>query len=193
MNPLMKPPHRRTAHRVVKAAQRGVTMLVVLLLMVAMLMGGLALARFAEVGVQVSGNVQFREQALHASEVGINSAYAAVRGMAFEEADIGTWYRATAQPQDAQGMPTGLDWNAVGPEITVGAFRVRYFVERLCQGALPIVDPEAQCLLKREELLGSRKGGELIDSPAGRQFRITVRVLGPKDTRTFVQTLVTRG
>jgi type IV pilus assembly protein PilX len=176
-----------------RQAQRGMTMLVVLVLLAAMLLGGLAIARLADVGSRVAGNVQFKEQALQASEVGVNTAYRAVQALANEEANTGSWYYATAQAQDANGMPTGLNWDAVGPELAVGAFRVRYVVERLCSGVLPIAEPERECLLKREEQLGSRKGGELIDSPAGRQFRITVRVTGPRDTTSFIQTLVTRG
>ena len=39
----------------------------------------------------------------------------------------------------------------------------------------------------------SKFGQEVLDPPNSRQFRITVRVTGPKDTRAWVQALITRG
>ena len=39
----------------------------------------------------------------------------------------------------------------------------------------------------------ARSAQKTLDPPNARQFRITVRVLGPKDTETWVQSLVTKG
>ena len=39
----------------------------------------------------------------------------------------------------------------------------------------------------------SKVGHEPVDPPNARQFRVTVRVFGPKDTQTWIQSLVTRG
>ena len=55
--------------------QRGVTMLVVLVLLSVMLLGGMALARLTEVGTLASGNTAFREAAVQASEVGLNTVF----------------------------------------------------------------------------------------------------------------------
>ena len=61
-----------------RRADRGMTMLVVLVLMTVTLLGGLALARMTEIGTLASGNAAFREASLQASEVGANTAFAAV-------------------------------------------------------------------------------------------------------------------
>ena len=58
-------------------APRGVTMLMVLLLLSVMLIGGMALARITEIGSLAAGNSSYREASLQASEVGLNTAYAA--------------------------------------------------------------------------------------------------------------------
>ena len=106
----MSPPSRR---------QRGVTLLMVLLLLSVMLLGGVALSRMTEIGVLASGNSAYREASLQASEVGVNTAYAAVKALAAEENNVGTWYWASIQPADAAGLPN-IAW-ANAPEVTVAA------------------------------------------------------------------------
>lgn len=174
-----------------KPRQQGVTMVVVLVLLTVMLLGGMALARMTEVGTLASGNAAFREASLQASEVGVNTAYAAVRALADENADAGSWYFATTQPQDANGVPT-VDFDAA-PEVVVGAYRVRYVVDRVCTGSLPVTEPLRQCLVKQVPQLESATNREKPDPPTARQFRITVRVTGPKDTQAWVQALITKG
>ena len=166
-------------------------MIVVLVLLTVMLLGGLALARMNEVGTLASGNAAFREASLQASEVGVNTAYAAIKALADENTDAGSWYFATTQAQDANGVPTvSFD---TAPEVVVGAYSVRYVVDRVCTGALPVTEPLRQCLVKQIPQIESSTDREKADPPTARQFRVTVRVTGPKDTRAWVQSLVTKG
>ena len=166
-------------------------MLVVLVLMTVMLLGGLALARLTEIGSLASGNSAYREASLQASEVGLNTAYAAVKVLTNEEANTGNWYYATIQAADTAGVPT-ISWGSA-PEVTVGSYSVRYAVERMCTAA-PVTNTLRQCLVKQvPQLESSAYGRDPLDPPNSRQFRITVRVTGPKDTETWVQSLVTKG
>ena len=80
-----------TAHLPHLGRQRGVTMLVVLVLLSVMLLGGLARARMTEVGALASGNSAYREASLQASEVGLNTAYEAVKALSNEETQAGAW------------------------------------------------------------------------------------------------------
>jgi Tfp pilus assembly protein PilX len=187
----MKTPMQRRPRRTPRFAARGVTILVVLMLMSVMVLGGMALARMTEIGTLASGNNASREVSLQASEVGINTAFVAVRALASEEVSAGTWYWATQQAADANGIPN-VAWNNA-PELTVGSYSVRYVVERMCTTA-PVTDTLRQCLVRQvPQQESSRVGAEAVDPPNARQFRITVRILGPKDSETWVQTLVTRG
>lgn len=176
------PPSRR--------AERGVTMLVVLVLLSVMLLGGVALARMTEIGALAGGNSQFREASLQASEVGLNTAYAAVRAIAAED-DPAPGYAPTMQGSDLAGIPF-VDWPSA-PEVVVGLYSVRWFVERMCSQT-PVTATLRQCLVKQvPQIESSKVGAEPLDPPNARQFRITVRVQGPKDTETWVQSLVTKG
>jgi type IV pilus assembly protein PilX len=175
-------------------AQRGVTMLVVLVLLSVMLLGGMALAKLTEVGTLASGNTAYREAALQASEVGLNTVYARVRAdLAAEDSSQAGWYWATTQAVDAHGIPE-LDFDAA-PTVTVGNYSMAYVAERMCEGAVPVADPLRQCLVKQiPQANRSRQAGkEELFPPNSKQFRVTIRVTGPKDTRTWVQALITKG
>lgn len=176
-----------------RRGQQGVTMIVVLILLTVMLLGGLALARMTEVGTLAAGNAAFRESAVQASEVGVNTAFAAVAGLVNENTDQANWYYATTQADTAQGLPNINFDNAT--EVVVGAYSVRYAVDRQCTGALPVIDPLRQCLVKVEidpNKPEANDPNKKLDPPLTRQFRITARVTGPKDTRVWVQALVNK-
>ena len=183
---LSRPAVRRTVR-----AQRGVTMIVVLVLLSVMLLGGMALARMTEVGTLASGNAAFREASLQASEVGVNTAFAAIRALGDENTNNGNWYFATTQAQDANGVPS-VSFDAA-PAVVVGAYSATYVVDRVCTGAMPVTEPLRQCLVKQVPQIESSTDREKPDPPTARQFRITVRVIGPKDTRAWVQALITKG
>jgi type IV pilus assembly protein PilX len=178
-----------------KHNQQGVTLVVVLVLMTVMLLGGMALARMTEIGTLASGNSAFREASMQASEIGVNTAFQAIQGLTDEETDATGWYFATTQVEDSNGVPT-VSFDAA-PEIAVGAYSVRYVVDRMCTGTLPIDDRVRKCLVKQDvssvDSRSTGKGEESLELPTARQFRITVRVTGPKDTRVWVQSLITKG
>lgn len=181
-----------TRRRPTSRAQRGAAVVVVLVLLSVLLLGGLALARMTETRVLAAGNTALRNASVHASEAGLNQAMAALLAPGFnEEADAAGWYFATQRSTDAAGVPN-VDWNAA-PEVSVGNFSVRYVVDRLCTAA-PVTAVLQQCLLRQSPQPGSaRAGTEALDAPQVRQFRITVRVLGPKGAQAWVQSLATRG
>jgi type IV pilus assembly protein PilX len=179
---------QRTALR----SQAGMTMLVVLILLSVMLLGGMTLARMSSVGTAVAGNIAFKERAVQASEVGVNTAYATVSAAAFPETPSQAgWYYDTAQALDADGLPTGANLDN-GRQVVVGPYDVRYVVERMCSIS-NVTDPLQQCLVRQMDIEPKCKGTNCppVDQPGGKQYRITVRVTGPQGTRTIVQSLVT--
>jgi Tfp pilus assembly protein PilX len=180
-----------TNRSALQARHRGNSVVLVLILLSVMLVGALAMARMAEVSTLAGGNAAASDAAMQASEVGLNTAFAAVRTMAGEDAPLGNWYFPTAQATDATGVPN-VSW-ASAPEVTVGNYSVRYVVDRLCNVS-PVTDTPRQCLIKQVlQTESSREGAERPDPPNSRQFRVTVRVLGPKDTQVWTQAMVTRG
>lgn len=174
-------------------SERGVTMLVVLVLLSVMLLGGMALAKLTEVGSLATGNTAFREASLQASEVGLNTVYERIRDdLADEDTDLAGWYWSTMQETDEYGVPQ-VDFDEA-PEVEVGPYVVRYVAERLCDTA-EVTNALRQCVVKQEPDPQKSKvaGSEPLDPPNSRQFRVTIQVTGPKDTRTWVQSMITKG
>jgi type IV pilus assembly protein PilX len=172
--------------------QRGVSLIVVLIMLVVMLLGALAAVRMIDSGTLVAGNIARNEASAQAADVGVNSAFDDVRALIDENTNAGGWYFATRRADDAYGLPgNGVDWDNAR-EVVVGQYRVRYVIDRQCTVA-PVTDPANQCLLREDKLDIYNAGGEAIDPPKARAFRITVRVTGPKNSLAWVQALATRG
>jgi type IV pilus assembly protein PilX len=172
--------------------QRGVSLIVVLIMLVVMLLGALAAARMIDSGTLVAGNIARNEASAHAADVGVNSAFDDVRTLVDENANAGGWYFATRRSDDTDGLPSdGVVWNNAR-EVIVGQYRVRYVIDRQCTTA-PVTDPASQCLLREDKRDIYDAGGEAIDLPKARAFRISVRVTGPKNSLAWVQALATRG
>jgi type IV pilus assembly protein PilX len=182
-------------------AQGGIAALVVLVMLTVMLLGSLSFARMTEVGTLAGGNVAFKERATQMATIGINSAFAAVNNLPSSQQNIGGWYFASLQPLDADGLPQGVNWDAAATTPMEGAYEARYIVERLCTQA-GVTNRDQQCLLKQDDSGASENGdisegggggsGGRLDPSAGAQFRITIRVTGPKNTVTFTQVLTNR-
>jgi hypothetical protein len=173
--------------------QRGTTILVVLVLLTVMLLGAAAMARMTESSTLSAGNAQYRDASLQASELGLNTAFNALQAVpALQENQAqGGWYFPTPQPNPVAALPT-VDWGAA-PLLVAGAYEVRYVVERLCSVAV-IDDPLRECLVKAIKVTSSAvDADDRFEQPNARQYRVTVRVTGPKNTTTFVQALLTKG
>lgn len=173
------------------STQRGMTVVVVLVLLSVMLLGGLALARLTEVGTLVAGNVSTKEASLHAAQVGTSAAFQALRAPGLDmETTSGNWYYPTIQNADTAGVPAVV-WGSA-PEVTIGRFSARYVVERMCDKA-PVVDAVSDCLLREapsKVTAANASGGPKPDPVAAQQYRISVRVTDQRGTQTWVQTMV---
>jgi type IV pilus assembly protein PilX len=181
-------------HPAPRGHQRGITLVMVLIMMTAMLLGALALARMTEAGALISGNVAAKEGSMHASEVGWNVAYAQVKALTNENTSTGGWYFATIQPTDANGIPTTINFDAT-PVVAggVGRYTVTYAVERMCTVA-DVVASARECLVKQLDLPENREYDPPDHQPkASRQFRITVRATDARGTQTWTQSMVTKG
>jgi hypothetical protein len=177
-------------------AQRGITMVVVLILLTVMLLGGLAMARMTEVGTLAAGNAAYRGTALQAAEIGINAAFEKIRTqLPNMYANTGDWYYASIQgSSNTWGMPDILLGEyVIGERIEVGGYEVGYIVDRQCNVAVPD-DPKSACLLRIQQNPDAPSGvahsDENLDLPTAYQFRVTVRVRGPKSTDVWVQSLI---
>jgi type IV pilus assembly protein PilX len=151
----------------------------------------LALVRSSETVGAVAGNVAFKQAATEAADVGIAHAATWLGALANAEAAVTGVYYATRQGVDGYGLPV-VDWSPV-PAVAVNSFRVQYVVERLCQGPTPVANLTAQCLTNQNQQDGSKKvGSPSYSGNTAVYYRVTVRVRGPRNSESFVQSLLSK-
>jgi Tfp pilus assembly protein PilX len=184
--------------------QNGITLVFALIALIAMALAGVALVRAVQTTNQIAGNFSFRNAALHAADVGVEKAFAKLQVITSGTLDAkqpsgcttGCYYYPTmftAAQLDAQGIPTNINWsNVTGDTATVnGSYTTRYVIERLCSGALPITNLTRDCYSGATVGGGTKKaGGVVFSSTAELYFRVTVRVEGPRNTVTYVQSIL---
>lgn len=172
----------RSAHR-----QRGASLIMVLVVLTMLLLGAGTLARQTSNSTLLTGNVASKEAARQAADIGVGEAFARLQTLGNLEANDGGWYRATSLGTD---VPAENLWPAAAV-VQAGPYEVRYIVERLCQGPLPVADAPSQCFVRQLPSEGSAKvGAEKLQAVPSLQYKISVRVQGVKNTQTLVQTLV---
>jgi Tfp pilus assembly protein PilX len=172
-------------------SQQGASLIIVVILLVILMVSALALVRSSETVGAVAGNVAFKQAATEAGDVGIAAATNWLGALTNADAAVAGVYYATRQNVDGYGLPT-IDWSPV-PEATVNAFKVQYVVERLCQGPTPVASLSTQCLTDQSQQAGSRRlGSPSYSGGTAVYYRVTVRVKGPRNSESFVQSLLSK-
>ena len=198
----------RTARR----AQRGVVLFIALIVLVAMSLAGVALIRSVDTGSVIAGNIAFRQTAMHVGDNGIEAARTWLLGQSSSDLYNDTpgitggtaYYANWAETLDLLGNKTttasdDFDWstalNVTAPAPPAG-YTVSYVIHRLCKST---GDPSSTACVKVTGAAGGTAGGTkgavaygtyAITVPTSAMYRITVRVTGPRNTRSFVQATV---
>lgn len=193
---------RRNLPRPLARAQRGVVLMIALIVLVALTLAGLSMVRSADTGVIIAGNLSFRQSAAHALDAGVENAIAALPAdLNFSSVAVPGKYYAFPLPVDAAtGLPQGVDWtkaNVVASPAIPAGYTVRYIVERLCTtGMAATVNPAdvgQYCNVEPSTPISSNKiGGFDYGQVMKLHYNVTVKVEGPRNTETYAQALVSR-
>ena len=203
---------------VVAFRQRGVVLLISLIVLVVLSMAGLALLRSVDTTSIIAGNLAFRQAAVRAADVATemavntllielgdatlktdNLAKAYVASMPLTEEDpVGTlewenfWNTKIAPLSGTPPKPTCVRCIEL-PIDSIGN-KVAYTIQRMCQEAgEPSV---SHCVTA--PISWSKPGSDLglqsqpVPSPPQYYYRITTRVVGPRNTTVYAQTAVVR-
>lgn len=182
-----------------RSRQRGVSLIIALIALVALTLAGLALIRSADTTNVVSGNLAFREASLSATDVGVESAITALSTIAASSLDTNypascaagaCYYYATIQALvNAAGVPSVIDWTTVPSSTVDSSYAVQYVIDRLCDGPTPVTDVASKCMNLTGASVGSKRAGAVAFTSASQvYYRITVRVVGPRNSVSIVQT-----
>jgi Tfp pilus assembly protein PilX len=186
-----------------RRAQRGVSLIIALIALVALTLAGLALIRSVDTTNVISGNLAFREASLHATDVGVESAMTALGTIATTSPDANypagcaagacNYYPTIQTAVTPAGVPTVVDWTAVPSTTVDSSYAVQYVIDRLCDGPTPVTDLAGKCMNLTATSVGSKKAGAVSFTSANQiYYRVTVRVVGPRNSVSLVQTTFTR-
>lgn len=182
--------------------QTGISLVIALIALVALTLAGLALVRSVDTGNLISGNFAFRQSALHTTDVGVEAAITALNTIVTTSKDKNypascasgaCSYYALKQTTDTSGVPAVIDWANVPATTVDSSYTVQYVIDRLCEGALPVTDVAEQCMNTMQKTVSSNAAGHSKFSSADLvYYRVTVRVAGPRNTVSFVQSIYAR-
>ena len=190
-----------------RPGQRGIVLIIALIVMVALSFAGVALVRAVEATTAVVGNLAFRQAAISPANLAVETATAAL----FADAAPGGValivdktnnlpaqnYYASRQPgEDVRGIPVQLQKKAnyTLPRILYADaaqyFEVRYVIERSCIAAGPATPGNCDMMPPKQgtgTTVGDTAPPALPQIPF---YRLTVRVDGPQNTTAFLQAML---
>lgn len=200
--------------------QPGVALIMVLIMLAAMAIAGVALVRVVDSANVISGNFAFRQATLNLADLGVEAAVAKLAEMKGKLPSDPTVYespypskcstdcvyypvRSDETMVKASGLPikggdgkTAYEISWVGSDVDVVAaggpsgYSIRYVIDRQCTRA-PVVDPLRDCLTDTPQSGASKKSGATVFTPASSTYyRISVQVTGPRRTQSHVQVIL---
>ena len=193
------------ASRTRRGRQRGVVLIIALIVMVALALAGIALIRSVETNTAVVGNLALSQSATLPANLAVEEAVNAL----YEKnliADVNKNlpaenYFATRQAnEDARGVPDVLTTKAKADTLARkldGGYgnEVRYVIERMCAAGIP--DPPSRSdVVQYCDMLPPKPSGtttmetDKIELPRIPLYRLTVRVDGPRNTVSFLQVML---
>jgi Tfp pilus assembly protein PilX len=186
-----------------KSTQRGITLFLSLIVLVAMMLSGIALFRTSDSAILVAGNIALQKSATRFGDLGtehaVNRIITAGSGVLYTTAGgMGAGYVANALSDAPAATQTWAEWWDVysvahapfdmAQDATTGN-QVSYLIQRLCAGegqpyfSTPCSGPPPPSVECPEPPCAELP-------PKAVYYRITNRISGPNNTRSFVQTLV---
>jgi type IV pilus assembly protein PilX len=197
--------HRAASRKYVSAPRRlrrqsGVVLFIALIVMVAMALAGIALFKQVGMGLQLAGNLSFKQGATAAADLGTEAARTWLIAqnnttLSFMQPTAGydsTWNFSfdPLNPATFNGIkPVTLATDAAGNTVS-------YVIHRLCANdAETINDPNQSCVtLGQASAGGSQAAVSYGISPLGNTiqpyFRVTSYVSGPRNTSSIVQVIM---
>jgi type IV pilus assembly protein PilX len=189
------------------ARQRGVVLVVTLIVLVAMMLASVALVRAVDTVNTVAGNLAFREAATHSGDAGAEAAIAWLESQngtgALFNHNYAMGYSAT-RIDPAAGQSWDAFWNSVlsGQSVTLNGGKpdaagdiVSYTISRMCNAVGDPATVNTDC--SKSEVAATNPGasgqgagdvGLLYTTQY--YYRITVRVVGPRNTISYVQVTI---
>lgn len=203
---MLTPSFLRNCHCEPRARQGGVVLMIALIVLVAMTLAGISLVRSVDTSNIIAGNLAFQQSATQSGDVGSETAIiwlqANFAGNTLQQSIPAQGYVASRQDPAA-----GQSWDAFWTNTLVPGGQVvtltqdastgntvSYTIQRMCAQVGDPAVPLTDCAVLQSvgSSAGSSKGAGVIALQYNSQvyYRITSRIAGPRNTVSYVQTIV---
>lgn len=199
-------PARAGTGRASARSQRGVVLIVALVVLVAMSLGGIAIMRSVDTSTLIAGNIAFKQRTLAGADIGLETA---IKWIADNRTNLNNdnasaaYYSSLSRvvgQRFAWESPTA--WSAakdVGTDASGN--QIHYIIHRMCAfPSLSFNNPNQMCATDRGageaviaapgEGASAVAGGPGYATPPQIYVRVTVRSAGPRNAVSYVQAMV---
>ena len=183
--------------------EKGVVLIFALIVMAAMIVTVLALMRSNDTSNSLTTNMVLKEGALISGNNAIEAAIDELNALTVNELRTNhpqKGYYSTGQTNI--DLKTGINWEADGNGIFAKVLdkddlgnTSAYVIHRMCETAGPVETSGCVTNIRAGGNETSSKGGSGLTPLSGTvsvYYRITVKVVGPKNTQGFLQAMVLR-
>ena len=186
--------------------QRGMVLLVAVIVLALMLLAGLGVMRAADTGNVISGNFSFQQAATQAADRAVSDALQVLENIVLAEGGnnpVANRYlnvRTAAGDLNARGIPNAVNWGAAGVACVdpkgvsvgdcaadTGNYRIQYFIERMCSEnptMTDITDIRAKCEYEPVSPAATTAARNSL------RYRVLIRVRGPRGTDEYFEVMV---
>ena len=185
--PTLPPPH----------AQSGAVLFIALIVLVAMTLAGIAIMRSVDTGNQIAGNAAFKQGTLTSVDRGFDVAFDflknnVVTGLLDQDYPAEAYYAAVSRdpavdPPDWSDDNTWTNAKVVGTDAAGNT--ISYIIHRMCYDKGRYSGQYCATAKKSGGQAGNSQaiGGTQFEPTPMVYFRVTVRVEGPRETTSIVQ------
>jgi type IV pilus assembly protein PilX len=188
-----------------RGRQRGVVLMIALIVLVAMTLAGIALMRSVDTTTIIAGNLAFQQSATSSGDAGTETA---VSWLETNNTGANLFSNTYAQGYSAarQDPAVGQSWDTFWTTVLVPAGQVvtlapdstgntvAYAIQRLCNSVGDPSTVNVDCTQPQTagSAASSSKGAGvvLLLYNSSIYYRITSRIAGPRNTVSYVQTIV---
>lgn len=187
-------------------SQRGVVLIVALVVLVAMSLGGIAIMRSVDTSTLIAGNIAFKQRTLAGADIGLETA---IRWIADNRTNLnndnaGAAYFSSLSRVVGQrfAWESPAAWGAARDVSTdASGNRIQYIIHRMCTSpSLSFNDPNQMCATDigagEAVIAAPGEGASAVAGAAGYAVppqiyvRVTVRSMGPRNAVSYVQAMV---
>ena len=184
---------RRGTPASARRAQRGVVLFIALIVLVAMTLAGIAIMRSVDTGNLIAGNVAFKQGTLQGGDLGANTAIKWLEANAFtgklDNDSPDDAYLSRGNEPDWSDDAAWADAKSAGTDNAGNT--VQYKINRLCMDPGPAQNNNCAKVQKTGAEAGTSAGYNINPPPSNGQvqvlYRITTRVIGPRDANSIIQ------